>query len=161
VRTLRFPKPKKEDRAKRKSHRQKKASQKTSRRKAPPRMPAALDSYRERVKYANDLWRRIIRTKEPTGLCPSCRRRKWVDAAHGWPKGPYPWMRFELTNGIPLCRVCHRRVDSDFAAKTELWVRYYGRPECDRLHVMSQFHGKLDMLLVIMFLEREVAKLDA
>jgi len=117
------------------------------------RMPKALGVYRERVKYARTLWVPLIRAKEPSGICPSCRTRPWHDAAHGWPKGPYPAMQFELDNGIPLCRVCHRRVDSDFHAKRELWLRYVGLERYRRLELMAQARGKMDLDMTILFLE--------
>lgn len=115
-------------------------------------------THRGMVKTANNLWRRLIYAKEPTGVCPRCRQRKWVEAAHGFTKGAYPALRFELDNGIPLCRTCHRRVDSDHHAKVELWVAYIGEERYERLRLMAQARSKTDVALVIVFLQRELDK---
>jgi hypothetical protein len=115
-------------------------------------------SYRDLVKKANDLWRHLIYRKEPSKLCPMCRKRRWHDAAHCFAKGPHPGMRFELDNGAPLCRVCHRRVDSDHHAKEEFFMRYIGTARYERLKLMAQGRPKMDVRLVILYLESETAK---
>jgi 5-methylcytosine-specific restriction endonuclease McrA len=106
------------------------------------------------VKYADSIWRELIRRKEPSGLCPNCLKREWSDAAHGWPKGYYPALRFEIDNGIPLCRPCHRRVDTDAHAKEQLWRRYIGDEAYDRLKLMAQARSRVDVGLTILYLER-------
>jgi hypothetical protein len=109
-------------------------------------------TYKQKVAIANDLWRRLIYRKEPSGICPRCKTRKWVEACHIFGKGAHPGMRFELENGIPLCRVCHRRIDTDHKAK-ELFAHFYlGEERYARLDLMSQGRGKTDMDLVILFL---------
>jgi hypothetical protein len=105
------------------------------------------------VKYANSLWRDLIRAKEPSGICPVCRKRPWHDAMHGFAKGPYPALRFELDNGAPGCRACHRRVDSDHHAKVEFWTRYIGAERYERLRLRAMSRAKTDLTLTIMSLE--------
>ncbi|HEX6038886.1 hypothetical protein [Longimicrobium sp.] len=133
-----------------------KRSSKPIARRARPRsrIPKALGTHRERVKYANDLWRRLIYAKEPSGICPRCRARKWHDAAHCFAKGPYPALRFELENGAPLCRPCHTRVDSDHHAKVEFFTRYIGAVEYERLRLRALSRAKSDLALTILYLER-------
>lgn len=124
-------------------------------RKARPRKTFKLpqdQTHKQRVAIANDLWRRLIYAKEPSGICPRCFTRRWRDAAHCFAKGPYPGMRFELDNGAPLCRVCHRRVDSDHQAKVLFFTHYLGAARYARLELMSQARGKTDVALTILYL---------
>lgn len=116
--------------------------------------PAKYGSHREKVKYANDLWRRLIYAKEPSGVCPRCLTRPWHDAAHCWTKGGYPALRFDLGNGAPLCRACHRRVDSDHEAKEQFFRRYLG-VEYDRLRLRALARSRTDVGLTIVMLEAE------
>lgn len=109
-------------------------------------------THKQRVAIANDLWRRQIYAKEPSGICPRCFTRRWHDAAHCFAKGPYPGMRFDLDNGAPLCRACHRRVDSDHQAKRAFFLFYLGFDRYMRLELMSQARGKTDVALVILYL---------
>jgi hypothetical protein len=144
---VRFPKPEKRGR---------KPRQRIARGSRPRfRLAIRFGTHREKVKFADNIWREIIRAKERAGICPCCLKRRWAHCAHGWPKGYYPWMRFEVDNGIPLCWPCHRRVDADAHAKEELWRRYIGTERYERLKLMAQVHSKLDMDLVIMSLEAE------
>lgn len=156
MRTLRFPKPEK---------RGPKPPKPLARRskRITNKLPAALGDHRERVKYANDLWRDLIRAKEPRGICPNCYQRPWHDAAHGFVKGSYFNVRFDLDNGIPLCRVCHRSVDSNHEAKTSLWTRYIGAERYEKLRLRAISRGKVEMSLVILLLEQEtgIAKAKA
>lgn len=117
------------------------------------KMPKALGDHRERSKYANDLWRHLIYQKEPSGICPRCKARRWHDAAHGWAKGPHPALRFELDNGIPLCRPCHRRVDYDHHEKEQLWRGYIGNQAYERLRLMAMARSRVHLDVAILFLE--------
>jgi hypothetical protein len=114
-----------------------------------------MGDYRSRAKYAMKLWTELVYAKEPSGVCPGCRKRQWHDAAHGWTRGAYPSMRLELQNGIPLCRACHRRVDSDHQAKRDLWTRYYGVGVYCTLELRAIGRSKVDIGLTILYLERE------
>jgi len=124
-------------------------------------MPDALGDYRARVKYADDLWRKLIRAKEPEGRCARCRQRPWVDAAHLFIKGRYAHLRHDPSNGAPLCRYCHRVIDSDHHAKESFFRPYVGHEEYERLRLAAQSGGKRDMILVILSLEQEVEKLES
>jgi hypothetical protein len=115
-----------------------------------------LGDHREMVKYAAGLWVKVIRAKEPSGICPRCMVRPWSDAAHCFAKGPYPSLRFELENGAPLCRPCHRRIDSDHFAKHLFFTGYIGIEGYERLTLMAQSRTKVDMGLTILFLESRV-----
>lgn len=113
-----------------------------------------LGSHRERVKYADDLWRRFIRTKEPSGVCPVCRRRRWMDAMHCFPKGRYPSLRHDPDNGAPGCRPCHRILDCDHLAKEQFFRRYMGDVKYGLLMFRAMGRSKADVGLSILLLER-------
>ena len=117
-------------------------------------------THAQQVRKANILWRDLIRAKEPSCLCPRCLKRCWHDAAHIFTKGAYPAMRFELDNGAPLCRPCHRRIDSDHMAKLEFALRYLGLERYARLALMSQGRGKCDMPLALMYLQQQTARIE-
>jgi hypothetical protein len=155
--TLPFPKP---IPAPPKPRKYPKRGKPPARRTRPRNMtPAKYGNHREKVKFANDLWRHLIYRKEPSKVCPRCRKRPWVEAAHCWTKGGHPALRFELTNGAPLCRACHRLIDSDHHAKEEFFRPYMGHAEYERMHLRASARGlKLDMAVVILFLEAETAK---
>ena len=118
------------------------------------RMPKALGTHRERVKYANELWRHLIYAKSPDGRCVRCQCRPFGNAAHIFPKKPHPALRFELTNGAPLCVPCHRTIDGEHEVKREWAIQYLGKEEYGRLHLMSQARSKVDVALVILHLEQ-------
>lgn len=117
-----------------------------------------FDSHRKKVKDANELWRHLIYAKAPDGWCVRCHKRPWVAAAHCFTKGAHPGMRFILDNGLPLCKTCHDRIDSDHIAKEELFRRVLGDERYDMLVLQSQTKQKLDMTLVILYLESETDK---
>jgi len=115
-------------------------------------MPKALGTYRERAKYANELWRQLIYRKQDH--CAVCGIRKACQAMHIFAKGPYPALRFELDNGAPGCVPCHRRIDSDHEAKRDWAIRYLGAERYEELRVRSQARSKMDLALTILYLER-------
>lgn len=121
--------------------------------------PAKYGSHKQRVKYANELWRKLIYRKSPTGLCLRCNLRPLHDAMHIFIKGAYPSLRFDLENGIPGCRACHRRIDSDHLAKEELAIRVLGDERYRLLELRAQTVHKQDMALVILQLEATHAAL--
>ena len=158
-RTVRWPKPE----AKVKVATPLKRNSKPIARRTRPRvrMPSAAGDFKARVKYANDLWRDLIRAKEPGGICPMCRKRPWHDGAHCFIKGRHHVVRFEPDDGAPLCRPCHRIIDSDHHAKTEFFMRYIGVEAYERLRLRTVSRSKLDLGLMIMFLEAETLKAKA
>ena len=132
------------------AHRERAAPKAIPRRVNVRRIGAGTHS--QKVRKANLLWRDLIRAKEPYGLCPRCLLRPWHDAAHFFTKGAYPAMRFELDNGAPICRACHRRIDSDHEAKLEFAQRYLGPERYEALRLRAIGRGKCDVDLTIMYL---------
>lgn len=115
------------------------------------------DSFRSRVKRANELWRHLIYTRASGLTCDHCGRRPWVEAAHCFIKGRHFHLRFDPCNGWPLCRPCHRIIDSDHIAKERFFREAIGNDQYDRLLLWTQSKAKLDMALVLIDLERLLA----
>jgi len=150
VRILRYPKP---------ERRGPKAKKPIPRRSLSPKMVKRLfnlQSYRSRVKQANELWRQAIyaKSQSPTKLCLRCGIRPFADAAHCFTKGAYPHLRFDLDNGLPCCRPCHRRIDSDHFAKEQLFRAVLGDARYEALKLRAQSKAKLDMALVLVALQQ-------
>jgi len=150
VRAQRFPKP--EKRSKRVRY---------IRRGTPPRarIPNRAGDYKARLKYGLGLWAKLIKAKEPSGVCPRCYARKWSDAAHCFIKGKYRSLALELDNGAPLCRPCHRAIDSDHLAKERFFVAYMGPDRYERLRLLALTRSKMDLGLSLLSLETEAANL--
>ena len=125
------------------------------RRGAPPRarVPLRYGDYRARLKYGLQLWAKLIKLKEPSGICPRCFKRPWYDAAHCWNRGRHRALCLELDNGAPLCRVCHRIVDSDHHAKEQFFVSYMGQDKYERLRLLAMTRSKMALDLTLLFLE--------
>lgn len=129
------------------------------RRKRPgAKQPDIHGNHRQRVKALNELWRRIIYTYEPSGVCPMCHKRPHGQAAHIFAKGSAPAARFELDGGIPLCVPCHRRFDSDHELHQDFAVRYIGRTRYQRLYLRAYGRGKADHSAIRLELEREAQR---
>lgn len=128
------------------------------RRGTPPhaRVPNKHGDHRARLRYGLSLWAKLVNAKEPSGICPRCFKRRWHDAAHCWARGPYPWMQLDLDNGAPLCRACHDRVDNDHHGKREFFMTYMGPDKYERLELLAQARGKMDLALTLLLLEQEM-----
>lgn len=132
------------------------APPKRSTRRPKPSLPVRFGTHKQKVVYANELWRRIIYSKAVDGRCARCGTKpEKLQAMHVYAKGAHPRLRFDLDNGAPGCYPCHLRIDSDHAAKNAFALRYLGEAGCARLALMAAARGKTDMDLTIMNLERE------
>lgn len=121
--------------------------------------PEALDTWRKQAKRGHEKWRRVIYCKEPSGICPMCHARRWTDAAHIFPKGPYAHVRLDPDNGVPLCRTCHGHFDTDHELKVAFALRYLGAEKYEALRLRSIGRGKTDMRLALMLLDAELVRL--
>lgn len=117
-------------------------------------MPGGLYGYRMKVKQANDLWRHLIYRKALDGKCAVCGTTKGLQAMHLFPKGRYPHMRFELSNGAPGCPGCHRRLTNDHEQHRDFCIRYVGGDEYERLRLMSISRVKMDIDMVLIYLRQ-------
>lgn len=118
-------------------------------------MPKGLYGYRQKVKEANELWRHLIYSKAVDGKCAVCGSAKGLQAMHIFPKGRYPHLRFEETNGAPGCSGCHRRLTNDHELHRDFCIRYLGPEEYERLRLLSISRAKMDIDLVMIYLKRK------
>lgn len=119
------------------------------------RVPNRHGDYRAKLKYGLKLWAKIIKANEPCAMCPRCWARPWVEAAHCFIKGRYRNVCLELDNGAPLCRVCHRIIDSDHLAKEQFFIERLGPDRYARLRLLSLSRSKMDLGLSLLNLESE------
>jgi hypothetical protein len=63
-------------------------------------------------------------------------------------------LRFEVSNGIPCCRSCHERIDSDFLAKLDVMRRLMSPEQMEALSLRAVSRGKTDLDLTLMFLQQ-------
>lgn len=115
-----------------------------------------LGDYRAMVKFLTPIWSRIIRAR--SRLCVICRVRPVTCAAHVFPKGHYPHIRFDLDCGVPLCTPCHVRFDSDHEWGTYHRVRLLGEEKYEALRLRGLSNAKTDLSLVRIQLEAEAKK---
>ncbi len=73
---------------------------------------AAITAQRSE-RWCLTLWSRFIR-KRDGGSCLNCGNTKQTEAHHIFRKVIYPAGRFELGNGISLCRKCHWYLHATF-----------------------------------------------
>lgn len=145
VRSLRYPKP---------ARRARKVPRPIRRGTLPrARVPARHGDYRARYNYGLKLWARIIKAKAVSRLCPRCQRRPWIESAHCFIKGKYRALALDLQNGAPLCRSCHRLIDSDHLAKEQFFCEYIGPEAYERLRLRAMSRSKMDLELTLLHLE--------
>lgn len=97
------------------------------RRTARPRVRRAGAGAATRRKLG-DLWSRIVRAR--AGACERCGRFRGLgigalDACHVFAKSVYPGARFNLLNGVGLCRACHDTLGSAHITKPSLMQDWY------------------------------------
>ncbi len=68
---------------------------------------AVNDTIRKSVKYK--LWREAV-FKRDKYLCKKCNKKGYIHAHHIKPFSKYKKLRFELKNGMTLCRECHKKI---------------------------------------------------
>lgn len=67
-------------------------------------------------RWCMTLWSRFIRSRDG-GVCLVCGESKAVEAHHVFRKTIYPAGKFELGNGVSLCRSCHWKLHAQFNGK--------------------------------------------
>lgn len=60
---------------------------------------------KSRVKVCDDLWKKVIK-KRADFKCERCGSKEYIQAHHIIPRTDYS-LRYDLMNGIALCRGCH------------------------------------------------------
>jgi len=52
------------------------------------------------------LWSKKVKKRD--GVCKACISKYNLEAHHIYPKSKYPSKKYDLKNGVTLCRDCHR-----------------------------------------------------
>lgn len=84
-------------------------------RRAKSRLLHAI-TMRRSERWCFTLWSRFIRMRD-RGVCLNCGSGQQVEAHHIFRKTIYPAGRFELGNGVALCRKCHWYLHEKFNGK--------------------------------------------
>lgn len=110
-------------------------------------MPYRKLSKIERLKReADNLWKEVL-MKRYNGKCFACGK-KAIEVHHFVPKQQSVALRYDLKNGIPLCRSCHFQIhlksDPMFVMiiafkKGKKWVEYLQRKKKEHITVNSQW----------------------
>jgi 5-methylcytosine-specific restriction endonuclease McrA len=91
----------------------------------PKRRKSKKRRHSNRLDYnstAYKTWRKSVFERDNyTCQYPKCKRRGYVQAHHIKRWADYPLLRYDLKNGITLCRRCHRKVDK----KEEFYERLF------------------------------------
>lgn len=98
--------------------------------------------------------------KQWYGACLRCRKPRWLQCSHIYPKGKYPRARFHLKNAIPLCAACHIYWWHKHPIAAAEWIREtMGADYMDRLRLIVETAGPLDIEGTRLFLTAEVKRL--
>jgi len=125
-------------------------------------MPYGLFSYREKVKVADELWRRWVYSKSPDGSCVVCRKpAPGFQAMHLFPKGKYPHLRHDPDNGAPGDPGCHLRLTNDHEAHRDFCIRFLGPEQYERLRLRSISRAKGNVDLAIIELTQLLSRISA
>ena len=119
---LAFPKPEK------RGPKPRKPIQRSGRpKRSGKRIPRVTQTPRGKEEAAlNDLFSRVIRARDEICRiqlrCTPAFERYSQDAAHLFPKGAYPRLRWDLRNAVGACRDCHRHM-TKHPAEWQGWIK--------------------------------------
>jgi hypothetical protein len=96
-------------------------------------------------KLCENIWRQIIRLPCECDRCERKGKIQWFDAAHVFTR-EIPSLKFELDNGVCLCRLCHRwwqhnGHEADFIE----WFKGKHPERYERLVLLKQTIRKIDL----------------
>jgi len=124
-------------------------TQRIKRGKHKPRLPAPLAEQKEKIKVADELWRKWIYAKSPNGICVLCLKKRPIQAAHFISRW-YKHTRHDQDNGAPLCGGCHMLLGKDHELHRLFFRQYLGPATYRRLEVARLQRGKVDLDLAIL-----------
>jgi hypothetical protein len=113
-------------------------------------MPYGLFGYREKVKVADELWRRWVYAKAPDGACAVCHRVRGLQAMHIFSRGAHPALRHDPDNGAPGCQGCHNRLGRAHEEHRDFCIRFLGPERYERLRLrsISRAKGNVDLSII-------------
>ena len=74
--------------------------------------------------YVN--WRKKVYRRDDY-TCQMCSSRKKIEAHHIKTWSEFPQLRFDVNNGVTLCRLCHRKVTSSEQSWEPLFIKLVAR----------------------------------
>jgi 5-methylcytosine-specific restriction endonuclease McrA len=89
-------------------------------------------------KYADSLWSKAIKTILPQ--CTFCYSKESLEAAHIIPRGKSKQTRWDIENGMTLCKRCHWHYDRvlDKTGREEIVTQYFGSEKWHKLWDKAQ-----------------------
>jgi hypothetical protein len=139
--------------------------------KLKPKLPPGLETHKQLVKQADDLWRHLIYRKAPRNgdlfqcLCGCGRWYPGIQAAHGIPREEKKGgLRWDLDNGLPWWDGCHRRLEKDREGTRDAFVAQIGAIRWQRLEWLKRYGCKItssDLRLIIIDLQRRLENAGA
>jgi len=109
-------------------------------------------SNRELRKKCHDLWTAIHKKRHPR--CEWCKVNATKDVHHIFTKGAYPAIRFDIDNGICLCRGCHWKVRRKQEEFRDFLIQYRGHDYYEALKTRAMLHKKVDYAMALIILEK-------
>ena len=111
------------------------------------------------ISELDQLVRKLVMERD-NNECVRCGKKILLAAAHIFPKGKYPRLRFELLNVLSLCYYDHMEFGHKDPVGFTQWLegKYPGRIET--LREMSSTAAKLDLKELLIALRLEVKALD-
>ena len=69
-------------------------------------------------------WRKTIK-KRDRYRCqfPNCKNNQKLEAHHIYPWATYPALRYDIKNGLTLCRQCHQKITGMEESYVSIFVR--------------------------------------
>lgn len=93
--------------------------------------------------------------------CLRCGKTAYLNASHIYPKGRYRSMEHEPLNVQCLCYGCHLHFFHKHPLAAHEWLEtVMSKKDLDRLKLMSQTSGRIDLKLTKIFLEKELKKYE-
>jgi hypothetical protein len=86
-------------------------------------------------------WRAAVR-KRDRHKCKKCGSRKRLHAHHIKPWAEFPQLRHVVSNGISLCRACHRRMSQREHEFASLCYALLAAPDALYLRILGRLDGE-------------------
>lgn len=109
------------------------------------------------LKLADKMWRIAI-VREHGDRCELCGAVA-VDCHHIYFKSSYPFLRFDISNGIPLCRHCHHILHNENRELIENKIIAQRGKEWHEKLLQKAYQGKLAGTATIFYYKKVIEEL--